>query len=97
MKFSYYDIREFHKFLSKLSVDGCSRVAAEYKMIKKIEPGLVEIRVSLSHGISRFIYFKEIGDRYIIINSFIKKSQKTPLIEIRKARSRRRNYHDRNR
>ncbi|GEP72698.1 hypothetical protein LRA02_15660 [Lentilactobacillus rapi] len=66
-------------------------------MIKKIEPGLFEIRVSLSHGISRSIYFKEIGDRYIITNSFIKKSQKTLLIEIRKARSRRRNYHDRNR
>ncbi|WP_422730499.1 type II toxin-antitoxin system RelE/ParE family toxin [Lentilactobacillus rapi] len=43
-------------------------------MIKKIEPGLFEIRVSLSHGISRSIYFKEIGDRYIITNSFIKKN-----------------------
>ncbi|WP_070368126.1 type II toxin-antitoxin system RelE/ParE family toxin [Lentilactobacillus sunkii] len=111
MKFHYYDYKEFRKFLDNLSEEDMSIIlskirmaerigivsAMKYQFIKKLEPNLYEIRIYLSHDISRSIYFKSVEGNYVISNSFIKKTQKTPQSELKKARHRRRKYNDRNR
>ncbi|PAK79940.1 type II toxin-antitoxin system RelE/ParE family toxin [Lentilactobacillus parakefiri] len=111
MKFHYYDYPEFRKFLDTLSEDDMAAIISmigqveklgiiqsmNYQVVKKLEANLFEIRIHLSHGISRSIYFRAIDGHYVISNSFIKKSQKTPQSELKKARHRRRKYNDRNR
>lgn len=111
VKFHYYDYKEFRKFLDKLSEEDMSVIlskirmvekigivpAMKYQFIKKLESNLYEIRIYLSHDISRFIYFKSAQGNYVISNSFIKKTQKAPQSELKKARHRRRKYNDRNR
>lgn len=111
MKFHYYDYKEFRKFLDNLSEEDMSIIlskirmaekigivsAMKYQFIKKLEPNLYEIRIYLSHDISRSIYFKPVEGNYVISNSFIKKTQKTPQSELKKARHHRRKYNDRNR
>lgn len=58
-------------------------------MVKKIEPGLWEIRSKLGSGTQSRIFFTVRGNRLILLHGFIKKSQKTPQKEIELARRRR--------
>ncbi|MGF2384725.1 type II toxin-antitoxin system RelE/ParE family toxin [Lentilactobacillus otakiensis] len=111
LKFHYYDSVEFRKFLERLSDDEISAIISmigkvekygiiysmKHQVVKKLESNLFEIRIHLFHGISRSIYFKSVDGCYVISNSFIKKSRKTPQSELKKARHRRRKYNDRNR
>ena len=51
---------------------------------KYLENGLFELRIQQSSQITRIIYFFFRGDKAILTNGFIKKTQKTPGAEIRK-------------
>jgi phage-related protein len=55
---------------------------------RKIETGLFELRVKGREGIARIFFCTKIGERIIVLHSFIKKSQKTPNREIETARKR---------
>jgi phage-related protein len=55
---------------------------------KPIENGLFELRVKSKEGIARVFFCTKIGKRIIMLHSFIKKSQKTPKKEIKKAKKR---------
>ena len=59
---------------------------------KAFEDGLVEMRVKGMEGIVRVFYFSVIGFRIVMLHSFIKKSEKTPLKERRIAENRMRAY-----
>lgn len=52
---------------------------------KKIESGLFEMRIRRGRQV-RVIYFYDSGDNVIGLLGFVKKTQKTPLREIRQAR-----------
>lgn len=57
-------------------------------LVKHLDRELWEIRVSGRDGISRAIYVTASGMRAIVVRVFVKKTQKTPPREIRRARQR---------
>lgn len=52
---------------------------------KHIQDGIFELRIKFASDISRIFYFFFDGDKIILTNGFIKKTQKTPKEEIEKA------------
>ena len=56
-------------------------------LVRKLEPGLWEIRSNLPSGIARIIFTVN-NHAMILLHGFIKKSQKTPLDDLRLARER---------
>jgi len=56
-------------------------------LIRKLEAGLWEVRSHIPQGIARVIFTVDHG-MMVLLHGFVKKSQKTPLIELRTARQR---------
>ena len=56
-------------------------------LVRKLEPGLWEVRSNLPAGIARVLFTVE-GDTMVLLHGFIKKSQKTPLDDLQLARER---------
>jgi phage-related protein len=56
-------------------------------IVRKLEPGLWEVRIDLATTIAR-VFFTIVGCDMVLLHGFIKKSQKTPLSEIATARQR---------
>lgn len=52
---------------------------------KPIKDGIFELRIKTGSNISRIFYFFRIGNKIILTNGFIKKSQKAPKSELDKA------------
>ena len=52
---------------------------------KYLKNGIFELRIQTGGDITRILYFFFIGQKIILTNGFIKKTQKTPLVEIEKA------------
>jgi phage-related protein len=59
---------------------------------KHLEDGIFEIRSKISSDISRILYFFVFGNKIILTNGFVKKSQKTPRSEISLAKKYRNDY-----
>lgn len=59
---------------------------------KHIEDGIFEIRNKVGNDITRILYFFVIGQKIILTNGFIKKTQKTPKTEIALAKKYRNDY-----
>ncbi|HSS48817.1 MAG TPA: type II toxin-antitoxin system RelE/ParE family toxin [Thermoanaerobaculia bacterium] len=56
-------------------------------LIRKLEPGLWEVRSRLPQGIARVLF--TVSERtMVLLHGFVKKSQKTPPEELRTARQR---------
>ena len=53
---------------------------------KHLDDGIFELRAKVGTDISRVLYFFFIGQRVILTNGFIKKTQKTPTKEINLAK-----------
>ena len=62
---------------------------------KAIEDGIFELRAKVGLDISRVLYFFYIGNRIILTNGFIKKTQKTPRKEIELAKKYRADFMER--
>ncbi len=62
---------------------------------KHLSDGIFEIRGKAGSDISRVLYFFYHGGKIIITNGFIKKTQKTPVEEIKKAKAYRDDYKER--
>ena len=56
-------------------------------LIRKVEPGLWEVRSNISQGIARVLFTVE-DNTMVLLHGFIKKSQKTPSSELNTARRR---------
>lgn len=54
--------------------------------------GIFEIRNKVGNDITRIFYFFVIGQKIILTNGFIKKTQKTPKAEIALAKKYRKDY-----
>lgn len=62
---------------------------------KHLDDGIFELRAKVGSDISRVLYFFYVGQRIIITNGFVKKTQKTPKSEIEKAKEIRKEYLER--
>lgn len=51
-----------------------------------LDDGIFELRAKVSSNITRVLYFFYVGNRAILTNGFIKKTQKTPTEELAKAK-----------
>ncbi len=56
--------------------------------VKPLEDKLYELRIKDQKGIYRIIYFAYTGQEFIMLNGFVKKTQKTPKKEIELAKTR---------
>ncbi len=56
-------------------------------LIRKLEPGLWEVRSRLASGIARVLFTVD-GQTMVLLHGFVKKSQKTPAAELKTARQR---------
>ena len=56
--------------------------------VKPLEDKLYELRIKDPKGIYRIIYFAYTGQEFIMLNGFVKKTQKTPKKEIELAKTR---------
>jgi phage-related protein len=56
-------------------------------LIRKLEPGLWEVRLRLAAGIARVLFTVD-GQTMVLLHGFVKKSQKTPAAELKTARQR---------
>ena len=59
-------------------------------LVRKLEPGLWEIRSHLRQGIAR-VLFTVVENKIVLLHGFIKKSKKTPPMDLETARRRRLN------
>ena len=59
---------------------------------KHLDDGIFELRAKVGTDISRVLYFFFIGQRVILTNGFIKKTQKTPEKEINLAKKYRNDF-----
>ncbi len=90
----------FNKFLDTLSKKEKAYVLAlieEFRLLKSnnqelphtmskhLRSGIFELRVKFETRISRLLYFYFVGKKIIFTHGFIKKTEKTPNIEIEKA------------
>ncbi|MFN9471653.1 type II toxin-antitoxin system RelE/ParE family toxin [Acidovorax sp.] len=56
-------------------------------LVRKMEPGLWEVRCDIADGIAR-VLFSAKGGQMVLLHGFVKKSQKTPDNELKTARNR---------
>lgn len=56
-------------------------------LIRKLEPGLWEVRSRLKDGIARVIFTVD-GKTMFLLHGFVKKSQKTPATDLKTAKQR---------
>ena len=59
---------------------------------KSIDDGIFELRCKVGNNITRILYFFYYEGKIILTNGFVKKTQKTPLEEIKVAKARRTDY-----
>ncbi|MCG2807023.1 MAG: type II toxin-antitoxin system RelE/ParE family toxin [Coriobacteriia bacterium] len=56
-------------------------------LIRKLEPGLWEVRSHIADGIARVLFAVD-GPTMVLLHGFVKKSQKTPAADLKVARQR---------
>jgi len=57
-------------------------------LIRKLEPGLWEVRSHIADGIARVLFTVAGDDRMVLLHGFVKKSEKTPVTDLKTARQR---------
>ena len=99
---------EFEEFYNSLPVKDRNKLRATIEMIeeagiqaaiqlewvKKIDSEINEIRSKVSSNIQRALYFHVKNNQYIITHGFTKKTQKTPIKEIERAKQIKREFEE---
>lgn len=62
-------------------------------LVRKMEPGLWEIRSRIDHGIAR-VLFTVSDSTMVLLHGFVKKSAKTPAADLKIAKQRRSEVHN---
>ena len=96
----YY--KRFYDALSQQEKDKVDRVLmlmhSDGRMpvhfIKYLEDYIYELRVSVPNRELRVLFFYDGNTLVVLVNCFVKKTQKTPRSEIEKAKSLRRQYYE---
>ena len=89
------DIKMRAKMMNMISIlqDNGNELREPYS--KYISDGIFELRAKVGSDISRVMYFFYIDKHIILTNGFIKKTNKTPVKEIEKAKKYRADYLER--
>jgi phage-related protein len=56
-------------------------------LIRKLEPGLWEVRSRIADGIARVLFTVD-GSTMVLLHGFVKKSQRTPAVDLKTAKQR---------
>ena len=86
------------EWLRKLTVEDRKTIGVDIKtvqhgwplgmpLVRKMEPGLWEVRCDIADGIARVLFTAKAG-QMVLLHGFVKKSQKTPDNELKTARNR---------
>ena len=86
------------EWLRKLTVEDRKTIGIDIKtvqhgwplgmpLVRKMEPGLWEVRCDIADGIAR-VLFSAKGGQMVLLHGFVKKTQKTPDNELKTARNR---------
>lgn len=67
-------------------------VAQKMEWVKKLDNNIYELRSKVGSNIQRALYFQKVGNQYLITHGFTKKTQRTPKVEIERAKSIREKY-----
>ena len=62
---------------------------------EELEDGIFELRAIFGNNIARLLYFYDEEKIVLLVNGFVKKTQKTPRQEIELAKSYRKDYYNR--
>ena len=76
------------------SLDLLERYGNQLRMpySKALNDGLFELRIKFSSDISRIFYFFYVGNKIVVTNGFVKKTQKTPQAQLVKAQKYKKDY-----
>ena len=86
------------EWLRKLTVEDRKTIGIDIKtvqhgwplgmpLVRKMEPGLWEVRCDIADGIARVLFTAKAG-QMVLLHGFVKKYQKTPDNELKTARNR---------
>ncbi len=86
------DINMRQKMLRSIQALQDMGVSLRMPLSESLDDGIFELRAKVGTNISRVMYFFVIGNRAVLTHGFIKKTQKTPLREIERAKQIRDDY-----
>lgn len=61
-------------------------------LVRKMEPGLREVRSTIDAGVAR-VLFTTVGPVMVLLHGFVKKTGKTPIDDLKPARRRMKEVH----
>ena len=86
------DINMRQKMLRSIQALQDMGVSLRMPLSESLDDGIFELRAKVGTNISRVMYFFVIGNRAVLTHGFIKKTQKTQLREIERAKQIRDDY-----
>ena len=84
------------KLVSMLELLGEKGTSLRMPYSSYLEDGIFELRCIQGNNITRVLYFFYIGEKIIVTNGFVKKTQKAPRKEVNLAKNRRSDWLSRN-
>ena len=89
------DIKMRQKMLRSIQALQDMGISLRMPLSESLDDGIFELRAKTGTNISRVMYFFVVGDRAVLTHGFIKKTQKTPPREIKRAKKIRDDYIER--
>lgn len=86
------DIKMRAKMLRMISMLQTNGTDLRMPYSEHLDDGIFELRAKVGSNISRVMYFFYDGGQAILTHGFIKKTQKTPPIELQRAKNYRKDY-----
>lgn len=86
------DIKMRQKMLRSIQALQDMGISLRMPLSESLGDGIFELRAKVGSNISRVMYFFIIGDSAVLTHGFIKKTQKTPVKELEKAKKIRDDY-----
>jgi phage-related protein len=97
IEYAYEDVEEFvlklpigisakYFHLTELMIEFGPKLGMPHT--RRMSAGLFELRVKGREGIARVFYCTKVGKRIVMLHGFVKKTQRTPIKELRKAERR---------
>lgn len=88
------DVKSRAKLLARINIVAKKgiNISIQHNWVKPLDKNLYEVRSRISSNQQRGLYFHVDGTHYVITHGFTKKTQKTPLREIKHAEALRDEY-----
>ncbi len=86
------DIKMRTKMLRSIMALQDMGTALRMPLSESLDDGIFELRAQVGTNISRVLYFFIIGNKAVLTHGFIKKTQKTPARELKRAKELRADY-----